>query len=944
MGNFSRALNQFKRFAGTGLAFVLLVGIGALPTLCADERNMSNSNGNTEELVDRDELTVDEETRTPEGRSHARSTIYHRVGDEFRSKNSSVPVSLVEQIRKIALASEAKSKPDLEDFGITKESIEKNRDIMLRSAYGGYGMRNIKPPAFEALPEEIRKLFEYETVEKNALAELSQSMNSAYNCVVFSLPGNPRIMLLSRHRQTGMLPWLIRSEGRNWLTYDRSLPPLLAKIASSKSQRALSDEKPDYRMQDFDNKDAQRAKTWADAFFARYETYSRDQVSSYGDIESAKKVVGWPLVSNKFKIEDAKAYNEGSLDIQVDVLIPGSVVDKVRWHSEKNSKDNSHSPDWSGFWHWYQSMENAAQSTKWLSKWRKDGEGRSILAMQTFDIPNDKTEDHMSWKDRERCKLWKTFGLVGRPKYYFRLLENGVYTRDVFIGSPYELSVVTNLGPHGGPTASLPKFFKGSTNSVLRMHEQEDERFTDRICALVNQEGVVTRQSPIPPNYALHSDLKPPSAGETEYDYSWPVDFNTDEDIVYLDRRFDGEGEVFGFNGFDKPVSVGLVTNTGKVLVTPSWKYIGPFSCGMAMVYDQAGKGGYITEKGEVLVKPQFDDAETFHEGLAEVRKGDKCGFIDTQGNIAIPLVYDSIRRFSEGVAAVKKGTKFGFIDKTGKFVIEPQFGRARHFINGLAYVQIDGQRAYIDHSGMPIGGKFYEVLNRFSNDRAMVYRDSKYGYIDQKGREIFPPGITNASDFRNGVAVVMVGEEKKAIDPEGKFVQAPVSHNDFWEGPIKEGLVIHRVNSKSYGFSDRLGKIVIKPEFESVGVFDGGICPVQKNGHWGIINKTGAFVITPQFEELDKYPSEGKIAFRTGSKWGVLDAKGQIILKPTFTKIYPYKNGMAVVQNGLKFGYIDASGKVIFSPQFDAAHQFSKQGIALVDMRIHQIEKERMP
>lgn len=899
---------------------------------------------NTGQTTDGGELSVDEETQTPEGSAHVTNTIYNRIGDEFKSKKTTVPAALVDRIRKIVLDSEANSIPELKDYGITRESVEKNRDVMIRSAFSTPWKQDTKLPTFQSLPPDIQKLFEYETVAKNALSERTASKSTAYCCVVFSLPGKPQIMLLSRQRQAGMLPWFVRCEGRHWLCNDRTLPPLLAKLSTEKSKRALMDETTDFEMQDFNNRDAQKAKTWADAFFARYSKYSRDQAETYQDIESAKKIQGWPLVSNKFKFEDAKSYNDGSLDIQVDVIVPNAVVDKVRWRAEKSSKDNSYTPDWSSFWGWYQEMENTAKRTRWIDSWRKKESGRSVIAMQRDTIEQNLDESKMGWKERQRCKLWKSYGLEGRPKYYFRLLENGIHTRDVFVGNTSELSLVTNLGPGGGPTASLPKLMRSNTSSPLRMHEQGDERLTDRLIAVVNQDGKITKQNSNPSIYSLPADFPAPSAKEPEFDYSWPVDPAATEDLEYLNKRFEGEGEVLSVNFMHEPVLVGLVDKTGKVLVTPRWKWIGPFSCGLAHVVDQDKKNGFIADTGQVIIQPQYDSAETFYEGLAAVEKDNKYGFIDTKGTVVIPIEYDSVRRFAEGVAAVRKGTKFGFIDKTGKFVIAPQFGRARHFIKGLCYVLIDGKRAYIDHSGMPLGGKFREVLHRFSDDRALFYDDGKYGYIDRSGQEIIPTGITKAYDFRDGVAQVLVGDSQKAINKEGKFGPAPISHSDFWEGPIKEGLARLRKDAHHYGFSDRFGKIVIKPEFDNVGVFDGGVCPVETKEKWGVINRSGAFVVAPKYDGLDRNFSEGKIAFRTGSKWGVIDAKGQVVLEPTFTKIYPFKNGMAVVQQGLKFGYIDHKGKVVIAPLFDSAHQFSNEGIAHVEMRKDAIAVDRLP
>ena len=49
-------------------------------------------------------------------------------------------------------------------------------------------------------------------------------------------------------------------------------------------------------------------------------------------------------------------------------------------------------------------------------------------------------------------------------------------------------------------------------------------------------------------------------------------------------------------------------------------------------------------------------------------------------------------------------------------------------------------------------------------------------------------------------------------------------------------------------GYIDKMGSMVIKPQFDAVGRFSEGLAEVKKGGKWGYIDKTGSFVIKPQF------------------------------------------------------------------------------------------------
>ena len=57
-----------------------------------------------------------------------------------------------------------------------------------------------------------------------------------------------------------------------------------------------------------------------------------------------------------------------------------------------------------------------------------------------------------------------------------------------------------------------------------------------------------------------------------------------------------------------------------------------------------------------------------------------KWGFVDASGKQVIEPEYEDARSFANGVAAVKKNGKWGYIDKNNEMVIENIFSDARDF------------------------------------------------------------------------------------------------------------------------------------------------------------------------------------------------------------------------------------------------------------------------
>ena len=117
-------------------------------------------------------------------------------------------------------------------------------------------------------------------------------------------------------------------------------------------------------------------------------------------------------------------------------------------------------------------------------------------------------------------------------------------------------------------------------------------------------------------------------------------------------------------------------------------------------------KWGYTDRTGKIVIAPQFEDADSFREGLAPVKiRGEQTvwcpadesgnragftmrwGFIDKTGKFVIPAQFESAAPFSEELAVIHQCGKAFFIDKTGKTVIEGSFNYASPFSGGLARV-----------------------------------------------------------------------------------------------------------------------------------------------------------------------------------------------------------------------------------------------------------------
>lgn len=103
----------------------------------------------------------------------------------------------------------------------------------------------------------------------------------------------------------------------------------------------------------------------------------------------------------------------------------------------------------------------------------------------------------------------------------------------------------------------------------------------------------------------------------------------------------------------------------------------------------------------------------------------------------------------------------------------------------------------------------------------------------------------------------------------------------------------------------------------------NGGLFPIAVDGKHGFMDRDGAHVIPPQFDEALEF-SEGLAAVRVGNKYGFVDAKGQLVITPQFDSVNAFRYGRAVVRQAQGVGFIGENGTFIHGPTLMWMHDFS--------------------
>jgi len=200
----------------------------------------------------------------------------------------------------------------------------------------------------------------------------------------------------------------------------------------------------------------------------------------------------------------------------------------------------------------------------------------------------------------------------------------------------------------------------------------------------------------------------------------------------------------------------GVITTSGKEIISPIYDYISHPSEGGYFIVERNKKTGVINSKGEFMIKPtnKYEKILGFHEGLSKFIVKGRYGLLDTLNNVFISPQYPKTGEFSNGLVAVVIRNKWGFMDKNERLKVQPYYDEVWLFKNGAAKVRAGTKYTIVNNEGRELHPLFEEVQETFTG-RYLLRDSSKYGLADRNGREILAPKYDQIIELGNGYVKV---------------------------------------------------------------------------------------------------------------------------------------------------------------------------------------------
>lgn len=327
------------------------------------------------------------------------------------------------------------------------------------------------------------------------------------------------------------------------------------------------------------------------------------------------------------------------------------------------------------------------------------------------------------------------------------------------------------------------------------------------------------------------------------------------------------------------------------------------------------------TETGEQVMWGQFDYATLFYDGFAIIARPDDGYRFSRKGDLGSLNSYYDITIFHDGIAwAVNSGGPITAIDRKGNKLFEfKQAEIACAFHDGVAaFCDADGLWGLVDKKGhVVVEPCWADVVPMVVNGMiAVKYADTGWCLADKTGKTV--------SDFYK-----QVGTKKYDEDFKTNYVQA-----------LAEGRIPVQDKKGKWGIIDRAGRSIISPQFHRL-LLDGKNYIFNKGGEWGWCDEKGHYLINPQFSSVGPFADNDLAsAMNYEGRWGYIDKKGNWVINPQFRKAEPFMpSGIALVQeaNSYDYGAIDKTGKWVINPQFQKMLNYGyKDRIIVIDQSDH--------
>ncbi len=251
---------------------------------------------------------------------------------------------------------------------------------------------------------------------------------------------------------------------------------------------------------------------------------------------------------------------------------------------------------------------------------------------------------------------------------------------------------------------------------------------------------------------------------------------------------------------------------------------------------------------GVLAFETGYTKAEALIDGFAIVSNNNSYGLINAEGKTIIPFEFEEIVTATKTIQKewwVKKAGQWGL--RNEKKIIWPEtYSWVYACSNGLYKVCKDNQYGVVNYLMQTQGELTYDAISygNIPEWPAVVTKAGKKGLIKNNGQVISTIKYDTISSCGEGYFKARAGKSLFLIKPSGEAVKTKYNDLDTWS----EGALAFKTKT-TWGYINSTLEETIKPQFDKSGLFVKGLAPAMLQGKVGLINKSGEWVLQPEYD-----------------------------------------------------------------------------------------------
>lgn len=365
-----------------------------------------------------------------------------------------------------------------------------------------------------------------------------------------------------------------------------------------------------------------------------------------------------------------------------------------------------------------------------------------------------------------------------------------------------------------------------------------------------------------------------------------------------------------------------LNVDRGQMLCQPQFEIAKPLSANASMVQNSSGMFGVVNHVScNYIVQPEISHVKKVNQSLVLYEIKGKWGMLTYDGRIKANPEYDTIYTASPFLYVIKKNQKFGIINNEGKVIADPEYDEIGEYSEGLFPFRKGIKYGYLNLLGKVFIKAEYDEANPYYNKQAIVRKNWTYGIINLHNEEIVPLQYASLQKFMNWPLYLVSQKEKNGrfeylLNLEGDKISPGFQKIFFDSSSIIRVKIENQIK-----FWDIYKKDFIGQTYSDAKPFKNQFAFVNENHLWGVIDKYGKSVVSPEYEEIEYFWFSNQMVFLTlrNQKFGIVDIEGNKIFQNQFDQIVAAGVGYLKVKNDGGYQIYRTSG----SPVSDIAYDY---------------------